>query len=121
MAPFWSGVAIGLAISAVLFVIAAAVLLLVFTGYALAAGALMMGYLVQGLRQARREHLAQIATLRAEMGLPPMLSSYRQAFRVSLKRLWRIMRHPIRERAFIAESFCALKNPLIHKWSDGLS
>lgn len=86
MASFWSGVAIGLAISAVLFVIAAVVLLLVFIGYALAAGALMMYYLARGLHQARREHLAQIGTLRAEMGLPPMLS-YGQAFRVSAKRL----------------------------------
>jgi putative transposase len=45
----------------------------------------------------------------------------RRAPAIGLKRSWRILRHPIRWRAFIAESFRALKHPTTHKWSDGLS
>ena len=120
MSPFWSGIAIGLGISVFIFVIAAALLAVIFAAYAIAALFLMVREFGRGLRRTRRVELAKIAEWRAANGLPPILSP-RAALRVSLIRTWRILRHPIRERAFIAECFHAARQPLTHRWSDGLS
>jgi hypothetical protein len=57
-----------------------------------------------GMRAAR----ARIDRQRAELGLPPL--NRRRELVLNLSRSWRMLRHPTRERAFIAESFRALKN-----------
>jgi hypothetical protein len=46
---------------------------------------------------------------------------FRNASAIGLRRAWRLARHPLRERAFWAESLRALRHPMSHHWSDGLS
>ena len=72
-----------------------------------------------GARDGMRAARARIDADRAKVGLSAL--NRRHELALGVRRTWRILRHPIRERALLAESFRALKNPATHKWSDGLS
>lgn len=112
MEPFWSGMAIGIAVGLPIFLLCLVICML------RASAAFAYG-LSLAMRDAWRKDRAQAAAIRGAHGLPTLSAG--QAARVALKRTWRILRHPLRERAFIAESWRALRNPLTHHWSDGLS
>ncbi|MBV8361244.1 MAG: hypothetical protein JO189_25390 [Deltaproteobacteria bacterium] len=116
MAPFWSGVAIGLGLSLAIFLVLAAIFLVLYIGEWLI---VLVAALYIAARDGLRAERARIDRERAQLGLPPF--NRRREAMLNLRRAWRMARHPIRERALIAESFRALKNPATHKWSDGLS
>lgn len=117
MNPFFSGIAIGLVLSAAIYIIGAAIFLICLI--VVVPSAFSWATAIE-LRSAVRKEGARIAAIRAENGLPPRLSFW-AAQRVAWQRLMRILRHPIRERAFITESCHALSHPNTHRWSDGLS
>jgi hypothetical protein len=116
MAPVWSGMAIGLGIALAIFVVLAAIFILLYVGEWLVA--ILAAFFVVA-RDGMRAERARIDAERAKLGLPPF--DRRREAAANIRRLGRILRHPIRERALIAESFRAMKNPATHKWSDGLS
>jgi len=113
MAPFWSGIAIGLGISLTIFVVLGLFLLLIWLGEWLAA---LVAALFVVTRDGMRAERARLDSERAKLGLPPLNRRHEAA--LNMGRAWRMLRHPMRERALIAESFRALKNPATHKWSD---
>jgi len=116
MAPFWSGIAIGLGISLALFLMLAVLFVIIYVAeWLLVIPAALYVVARDGMRVER----ARIDAARAKLGLPPFHRGHELL--LSMRRAWRMLRHPIRERAFIAESFHAWKNPTTHKWSDGLS
>ena len=116
MTPFWSGIAIGLGLSLGISLVLAIIFLMLYLGEWLI---ILIAALYIAARDGLRAERARIDRERARLGLPPF--NRRREAVLNLRRAWRMVRHPIRERALIAESFRALKNPATHKWSDGLS
>jgi hypothetical protein len=115
MAPFRSGIAIGPGISLTVLLVLTLLFLVAYIGEWIIA---LIAAIVSVGRDGMRAERARIDLQRAEVGLPPL---DRRELALNLCRAWRMLRHPIRGRALIAESFRALKNPVTHKWSDGLS
>jgi hypothetical protein len=114
MAPFWSGIAIGLGLSFTIFCVLAVLFVICYAGEWLIA---FLAATIEVAREGMHAERARLDAERAALGLPPF--NRRREFALNYRRAWRILRHPIRERALIAESFRALKHPAAHKWSDG--
>jgi hypothetical protein len=113
MAPFWSGLAIGLGITFTIASICLVLFVLAWVGEWLLA---IVGGAVLAAKEGMAAERAKIDAKRAELAMEPF--DRRKEFRANLRRTWRLFRHPIRERALLAEAFSAdaIKNPATHKW-----